>query len=176
MCGRREVPGPGPKTRGEAGPRGLQGGPQGAPPQGTPQVRADEEEMPPAVTGRHSPFCTVTPGVTGPAAPSSQFSGRDSRGVVWTPRGWRESGLRVQGGAPTEAECQVWRQGGSALSHGSGPPQSTAGAVRPPRLGGRGQGLVSHPVPGCYSQTPCASPPHLSAQHPQKYKAGPSLG
>lgn len=124
VCGRREVPGPGPKTRGEAGPRGCRVVPRGTPPQGAPQVRADGEETPPAVTCRHSPFRTVTPGGTGPAAPSSQFSGRGSRGVVWTPRGWRESGLRVQGGAPMEAECQVRRQGGSALGHGPGPPQA----------------------------------------------------
>ena len=83
---------------------------------------------------------------------------------------------------PRRPECQVRRQGSSALGHGPapsptpGPPWSTAGAMRPPLLGSQDQGLVGHPVPGRYSWTPCAFPHHLSAQHPQKHKAGPSLG
>lgn len=55
------------------------------------------------MTCRDSPFHTVTPWGRAPVAPSSQFWGRGSRGVVWTPRGWRETGLQIQGGAPTEA-------------------------------------------------------------------------
>ena len=61
------------------------------------------------------------------------------------------------------------------LGHGPAP-GPTAGAMRWPILGSRGQGLVGHPVPGRYSRTPRASPRHLSAQHPQKHKAGPSWG
>ena len=34
--------------------------------------------------------------------------------------------------------------------------------MRLPLLGNLGQGLVGHPVPGHYSQTPRASPHHLS--------------
>ena len=167
------MPGPGPKTRGEAGPRGLQGGPPGghhhkAPSPSWVQMR---EEMPPAVTCRHSPFYTVTPGGSGPAVPCSQFWGRASRGVV--------AGKRLVCGSreepPWRLKCPVRRQGGSALGHGPAP-GPTAGAMRLPLLGNLGQGLVGHPVPGHYSQTPRASPHHLSAQHPQKHKAGPSLG
>ena len=177
VCGHREGPGPGPKTRGEAGPRGLQGGPPGechhkAPPSWV-QMR---EETPPAVTCRDSPLHTVTPWGRASVAPSSQFWGRGSRGVVER----LVCGSREEPLGGRNARCGG--RGALPLVMGQPPaphqalPWSTAGAMRPPLLGSQGQGLVGHPVPGRYSWTPCASPHHLSAQHPQKHKAGPSLG
>lgn len=165
VCGRREVPGPGPKTRGEAGPRGLQGGPQGDPPtRRPPQVRADGEETPPAVTCRHSPFRTVTPGGTGPAAPSSQFSGRGSRGVVWTPRGWRESGLRVQGGAPWRLNARCGGRGALPLVMGQALPRRGEAASS----GKSGSGPRGSPSPRALQPDPmCLPPPPLSPVPPE---------
>lgn len=119
--------------------------------------------------------CTQSPLGGGLQLPPVHSSGAGA------PEGLSGNWSADPGRSPHEPECQV-RGGRGALPLVMGQPQphtqalpwSTAGAMGR-LLGSQGQGLVGHPVPGA-GWTPCASPHHLSAQHPQKHKAGPSLG
>lgn len=169
VCGHREGPGPGPKTRGEAGPRGLQGGPPGechhkAPPSWV-QMR---EETPPAVTCRDSPLHTVTPWGRASVAPSSQFWGRGSRGVVER----LVCGSREE--PPRRPECQVRRQGSSAFGHGPapsptpGPPLEHSRCNEAAPSGKSGSGPRGSPSPRALQLDPmCLPPPPLSPAPPE---------